>query len=67
MLMSPELSSFLMVAAPVAVLLVLLAVVLPLVWPGHRRVRRAHDRDAVHDDAAAPEEPRSRDPRADRG
>ena len=67
MLMSPGLSSFLMVAAPVAVLLVLLAVVLPLVWPGHRRIRHPHDGDAVHDDTAAPDEPRSRDPRNHQG
>lgn len=49
MLFSPGMAAFLMIGAPVAMLLVLLAVVLPLVWPSDRRVRHAHDAEAAPD------------------
>lgn len=60
MLFSPGMASFLMVGAPVATLLVLLAVVLPLVLPELRRMRHAHDAAAAPD--ALPIEPASPEP-----
>lgn len=64
MLFSPGMAAFLMVGAPVATLLVLLAVVLPLVLPELRRTRHAHDAaDSAHDmsDASDPASESDRD------